>query len=252
MIPRLIDTHAHVHFTSFQSDTDAVVRRALDAGIGMIAVGTQRDTSAGAVATAERYDGVWAAVGLHPLHTWRSYHDPQELGSPHAGNGNGFYSREETVDLEYYRNLARNPKVVAIGEFGLDYYRLPGSLTDRAIEQQEQVKKSEHDAAATEDGHREAVIQGQKAAARAQLELSMEIGKPVLLHCRNAHADLQKLVDEAGFDNARSPKGIIHSFTGTVTEAEEWLRRDFLIAFNGIVTFAPELEPVVRSVPLER
>lgn len=224
---RLIDTHAHVHFHAFADDSDEVVRRALESGVGMITVGTQKDTSLGAVETARRHpEGVWAAIGLHPVHTRRSFHDAQELGS--AARDEGFYSREEVFDEEYYRNLASDPKVVGIGEFGLDYYRIGG------------------------DEERDAVIKKQKEVARAQLKLAADIQKPIIFHCRDAHQDLQAIVDEMQFDNGRSPKGIVHSFTGTVEEVREWLERDFMIAFNGIITFARELEPVVRTVPLER
>lgn len=231
MLPHLIDTHAHINFNAFRDDGDEVMDRALQAGIGMILIGSQRDTSERAVRYAERYtnEPIWAAIGLHPTHLVAHTVDVQETGAvPQGAPWTTFDSREEVFDPDYYRSLAESPKVVAIGEFGLDYYRLPRNYPEEEIKTR------------------------QKEAARTQIEFAMALGKPILFHCRNAHADLQALVDDVGFNIGRSLKGVVHSFTGTVEEARAWLERDFLIAFNGIITFAPELEEVVRFVPLEK
>src|SRR3989344_1845983 len=155
MTPRLIDAHTHTQFAAFEKDGDAVIRRALGAGIWMINVGTQRDTSANSLELAHKYDGVWATVGLHPIHTEKSFHDEQELGG--AGN---FTSRGEEFDYDYYKKLAQDTKVVAIGECGLDYYRL---IEDTKKKQAEVFIK--------------------------QIELAREIKKPLMIHCRDAFHD---------------------------------------------------------------
>src|SRR3989338_4740726 len=128
MTPRLFDVHTHIQFAAYKDDADAVIQRALDAGVWMINVGTQRDTSRVAVEMAEKYpEGVYATVGLHPVHTDKSYHDPKELGvsdMEQATSDMGFTSRGEEFDYEYYKKLAEHPKVVGIGESGLDYYRI--------------------------------------------------------------------------------------------------------------------------------
>src|SRR6185437_2602633 len=111
------DAHTHVQFSGFDADRDEVMQRAHAAGIRMINVGTQKDTSAAAVALAEKYDGAYAAIGLHPVHTSRSFHDAQELGGGDAATT--FTSRGEAFDLDYYRTLAQHPKTVAIEECGL-------------------------------------------------------------------------------------------------------------------------------------
>ncbi len=115
----LFDVHTHVNFAAFRGDYRDVIQRALDAGVWMVNVGTQRDTSARAVEIAREFpEGVYAAVGLHPIHTEKSRHDEEELGGDTA-----FTSRGEEFDYEYYKKLAQDEKVVAIGECGLDYYR---------------------------------------------------------------------------------------------------------------------------------
>jgi len=122
--PRFFDAHTHVQFPGFDADRDAVIRRAREADVWMVNVGTQKDTSRAAVALAERYsDGMYAAVGLHPIHTSRSFHDAQELGGSDAGSAVGApAARGEVFDAGYYRALALHPKTVAIGECGLDYF----------------------------------------------------------------------------------------------------------------------------------
>lgn len=103
----LIDTHAHLNFNAYQNDLDEVIRRSLDNDVWMLNVGSQYETSKKAVEIAENYqEGVWAAVGLHPIHV----------------NEEGFY-------YEKYKDLAKSKKMVAIGETGLDYYYRPKSKT---------------------------------------------------------------------------------------------------------------------------
>src|SRR3989344_6158057 len=107
MMPKLIDAHAHVNFAAFDVDREEVIRRSLDAGTWMINVGTQADTSQSALALAEKYDeGVYSIVGLHPVHTAKSYHDEEELGA----GGKAFTSRGEIFDAALYEELARQPK----------------------------------------------------------------------------------------------------------------------------------------------
>ncbi|MBI4193386.1 MAG: TatD family hydrolase, partial [Candidatus Colwellbacteria bacterium] len=115
----MFDSHTHVHFAAYRDDWREVIGRALAAGISMVNVGTQRDTSRRAVEIAHLYDrGVYASVGLHPIHTTASYHDAQELGGGEAAHA--FTSRGEVFDGAFYLQLARDEKVVAIGECGLD------------------------------------------------------------------------------------------------------------------------------------
>jgi len=210
----LIDTHCHVHFNAFKDDMDDVVRSALEQDVAMITVGTQKDTSANGVKLAERYDKVWASVGLHPSHLMPGYVDEQEVQ---------FRSRNEKFDEEYYRELLRHPKVVAVGEMGLDYYH---ENKDISIEE---MKK----------------LQSKAFEAGARLAISEKL--PIIVHCRDAHDDQTELLTKiyGPFVDGDSPRGVIHCFTGTVQDAERYMHLGFFISFTGIITFPPrKAEPV--------
>ncbi len=117
---KYFDAHTHIQFAAYDADRDEVLARSKEAGVGMNLVGTQLDTSRAAVELAEKHEEVYASVALHPVHTSKSYHDTQELG----GEGKAFTSRGEKFDFAAYEQLALSKKVIAIGECGLDYYRL--------------------------------------------------------------------------------------------------------------------------------
>lgn len=214
---RFFDAHAHAQFPAYAGEHDDVVRRAQDAGVDLILVGTEKGTSADAIALAERFDGVWAAVGLHPTHVSpRDFVDPQEIAD--AGDGHD----AESFDYDAYRAMAEHPKVVAIGECGLDYFRLdPGTA------------------------------RVQQEALVAQLQLAADVRKPVTIHCRDAFADLIALFR----DNRRllgDEPGTIHFFTGTEADARDLMDLGFSLQFGGVITFAKEYEDLVRFVPLDR
>lgn len=117
-MPAFFDAHTHAQFAVYDQDRDQVIGRAVKAGVGMVNVGTKADTSAAAIVLANKYDNLWATVGLHPTHAAGSeFHDVQESHSKPAVNG-------EEFDYNLYKKTALNPKVVAIGECGLDYFRL--------------------------------------------------------------------------------------------------------------------------------
>jgi TatD DNase family protein len=208
----MIDTHCHVHFRAYQDDMDEVIRRNLARGIRIITVGTQTTTSRDGVAVAERYDGVWATVGLHPNHTCeQEFVDEQELASQQK-----IKTRCETFDKDAYRQLAKHPKVVAIGECGLDFFRIPTHL-DRGK-----------------------VIETQKREFRSQLQLADELNLPVVIHCRDAHKETQSILKEFISQKKLTRRGVVHCFTGTVEEATAYHHLQFLTSFTGIITFPPK------------
>ncbi len=221
MEPQLIDAHAHVNFSAFDADREETVKRALDAGIWLINVGTQQDTSKSAVELAEKYDeGVYAIVGLHPVHTDKSYHDQAELGE----GSQSFTSRGEIFDATYYEKLANHPKVVGIGECGLDYFRL---------EEGSEAK--------------------QRESFSAQIALANSVGKPLMLHIRSSEGKTSAYTDVLAMLRSEDKvKGNVHFFAGTVDEAKAFLDLGFFISFTGVITFAKEYEELVRFVPLDR
>ena len=214
---KLFDVHTHVQFAAFKDDWHEVIKRALDDKVWLINVGTQKNTSAEAIEISKHYsEGIYATVGLHPIHTEKSYHDKQELG----GTG-GFESRREDFDYEYYKKLAQHPNVVAVGECGLDYYRFG-----------EETKKK------------------QRGAFEKQIQLAEEIGKPLMIHCRNAFDDLVSIL-ESKILNLESP-GVVHFFSGTKEDAKKLMDLGFSFSFGGGFTFTHDYEEGGRYTALDR
>jgi len=222
MTPKYIDIHSHVNFKAFDEDRDLVIRRALDGGTWVINVGTQIDTSRIAVEIANQYQsGVYAIIGLHPIHTGASYHDEKELGA----GGIEFTSRGEVFDKEKYLELLCDPKVVAIGECGLDYFRCD-----------------------------EESIEKQKKAFISQIEIANEVGKPLMLHIRNQpeNKELNAYTDALELLKKYSKvKGDVHFFAGSWQDAEGYLDFGFTLSFTGVITFARSYDEVIRNTPLD-
>jgi len=185
----------------------------------MVNVGNQKGTSQKAVELANKYpSGVYAAVGLHPIHTSNAYIDPEEIEGE-----NGFNSRSEYFDYEFYKKLASDEKVVAIGECGLDYYRING---------EEEKEK-------------------QKAVFLEQLKLAREIKKPIMIHCRKAFDDLIFILN-SNPQLLNSSPGIIHFFTGTIDDAKKLLEMGFYFTFGGLITYNRQFDDIIKFIPLEK
>ncbi len=186
----LIDTHAHLDFPDFADDLDAVIARAREAGVTrIITIGTGLETSARAVALTERFPGVvYAAVGIHPNH-----------------------AHEERTDfIAPLRELAGHPNVVAIGEIGIDHYRLP-----------------------EDEAARPAIMARQMEVYRAQLELAVELGLNVVIHQRDSwEATLEGMHPFHG-----KLRGVWHCFGGTPGQMNRVIGHGHLVSFTGIVTF---------------
>lgn len=224
---RFFDAHSHPNFAAFEGDREEVVKRALEAGVFMNVVGTQKDTSRDAVELAEKYEGVFATVGLHPIHTGKSFHDKKEIGE----GGQEFTSRGEEFDYDYYKKFAMHPKVVAIGECGLDYYRIEYGVL--GIEEK------------------------QKSAFQKQIELAIEVKKPLMLHLRNgfgrsAYKDAFKILTTYNLQLTTRRPGNLHFFAGTREEAKPFLDAGFTFSFTGVITFARNYDEIIRYLPLDR
>lgn len=228
---KYFDAHTHVQFVAYDADRAEVMERAQEAEVGMNLVGTQIDTSSAAVELAEKYDEAWASVALHPVHTAKSFHDEKELGPSFAkaseGKGEGFTSRGEKFDFDAYEKLAQSQKVIAIGECGLDYYRLEAD---------------------TKKVQREVFVQ--------HIELANKLNKPLMLHIRDgAHqsgsdADAYKDALEL-LKRYSKVKGDVHFFAGNWDIAKQFLDLGFTLSFTGVVTFTHDYDEVVRNTPAD-
>jgi len=223
--PLLIDTHAHINFNVFKKDGDKVIKRALDENIWVINVGAQYSTSKRAVEYAGKYkEGVYAMVGLHPSHVYKKTKKEDEW---EKGEEREF----EEFDVDKYIKLLENPKSIAVGEIGLDYY--------------DNISEEEKDK--------------QKQIFIEQIELAQQMNKPISLHCRKAYDDLIELLTMFNSGCAYCPhscspelRGIVHCFMGRWSQAEKLMEMGFYISFNGLITYARDYNKVIEKMPLDK
>jgi len=200
---KFFDTHTHANFNAFKNDSQEVIERALKNGVWLVNVGSQASTSKRAVEMAQNYqEGVYAAVGLHPSHL-----------------------EDESFDEKFYLDLAKNEKTVAIGECGLDYFRMKN--------EELRIKNL------------------QKEVFIKHIELAKKVNKPLIIHCRDSHEDLIKILNSK-FSILNSPAGVMHFFTGNYEQAKQYIDLGFYISFSGVITFASEYEELVRKLPLDK
>ncbi|MBB6451515.1 TatD DNase family protein [Geomicrobium halophilum] len=197
---KLFDTHVHLNVEQFEEDKEAVIERAKEAGVTLMnVVGFDHDTIKGAIDLAETYDFIYATVGWHPV-------DAVDM---------------KMEDLDWIESLADHPKVVAIGESGLDYHW----------------DKSPADV--------------QKDVFTKQIELAKKVNLPIVIHGREAQEDIAEIMEKEGLGAAG---GIMHCYSGDVETAKRCLDLGFHISFGGPVTFKNAQMPkdVAKIVPLDR
>lgn len=196
----LVDTHIHLHFPEFQADFEQVIKRAKGAGVQFfIDVGTDLDSSKQAIAIAERYDFVYATVGIHP-------HDAKDAAPE---------------DMRQLGELAKHPKVIAIGEVGLDFFR---NLSPEPVQ-------------------RELLIQF--------FDMAKQTNLPLVLHIREAYEATIELLKA----NFKSPiRAVSHCFSGTVEIMEALIQLGLFISFAGPVTYKKNdgLREAVKACPVDR
>ena len=194
----LIDSHAHIQLDKFDADRGTVLERAQEAGVhAIMVIGFDLETSRGAIALAEKYDQIYATVGMHP-------HDAKDL-------------HDETMHI--FRDLTAHPKVLALGEMGLDYYR---NLSPRPI---------------------------QKAAFERQLDLAEELDLPIVIHNREAYHDILPILQV----RRGRVRGVMHCFSGDVGIMRQSLALGFHIGIGGPVTYrkSDALREVAQKVPAD-
>jgi len=224
----LIETHAHLDYPEFAADLDDVLRRATEAGVTrIITIGTSIESSRRAVGLAEKYPNIFAVVGVHPTNAEQAGEDV----------------------ITPLRELAKSPRVVAIGETGLDYHHLPS--VEAAKQKNVQVFSAlqsgteEQVEASIEDG---AYKSKQADLFEEQLDLAVELGLNVVIHQRDAWDDTLEIMRPY----AGKVRGVFHCFGGTLEQANEVLDLDHLVSFTGVVTFknGANVRDVASKVPL--
>jgi TatD DNase family protein len=203
---RLIDTHCHLEMEEFYGDLGAVIERADKNGVEkIITVGCSVEESHKSLALAQKHESVYAAIGLHP---------------------GGLTKKIENIldDLEKIEELAKEEKVVAIGEIGLEY---------RGLESDDDSK------------------QKQKEIFLRQLSMAERLKKPVMIHCRGAYEDLIKIL--AGYKNEGGIiSGVVHCFSGRLSQAKKLLELGLHLSFTGIITYARDYDTVIKETLLEK
>lgn len=219
----LIDTHCHLNFKAFKDDAEKIIEKTLKHNIWMISVGSMYLTSLRAIKLAQNYkEGVYAAVALHPIHLKaRNIKDELDLNEIEK------FEFEE-FDYQKYLEMAKNGKVVAIGETGLDYYRIKENINE------------------TKNLQKEVFIK--------HIKLAKELKKPLIIHCREAHNDLYQILELEfkDFQIKEKGNGVIHCFSGNYEQAMKYLDLGFLISFTGIITFSNDYDEIIKKLPLDK
>lgn len=222
----VFDAHSHIQYPVYDADRDAVIGRARVLGVKMIVSGTQPTSSAAAIRLAEQYpEDVWATVGFHPNHA---------ILEDHPGGAAWYHDKNEqheavpeVFDIKEYRKLGRSEKVVAIGECGLDYFRLGASM--------------------------EASKAKQKKIFIAQIELAKELKKPLVIHARpsngtdDAYEDVLRILQTTNY----SLPTIFHFYAGSLAMTKKLVDAGSYFTFGGVTTFSGDYNESIRAIPLE-
>lgn len=209
---KYFDIHSHINLKPLLDDQEGVIGRMNEAGVGTITVGVDYETSKMAIELAEKYENLYACVGLHP-----------------ADNAT------EVFDYNKYLELAKHERVVAIGETGLDYFRLQVSADSFQLEKQKQ-----------------------KEIFKKHIELALEVGKPLMIHARpakdsmNAYEDVLDILESYKLKpESCNLTANFHFFVGDIAIAERIVKNNWTMSFDGPITFVNEYDEVIKSIPIE-
>lgn len=224
-MPKLIDTHCHLHFPAYDADREAVLARMREREVWGITIGTAMENSREGIRFAERHKDVWATVGLHPSH----------CTSHHLDENEGRVD-ESHIDPEVLKALAiSSKKVVAIGESGLDFYRFDDIDDVPAAQEKQEVSFRHH------------------------IDVALDLDLPLVIHCREALGRLAEIIQDY-HSAGKKPRGVVHSFTGTWDEAKPLIDLGLHIAVNGIATFplkktqnpSEAIDRTIERIPLNQ
>ncbi len=227
------DSHAHVNFSAFREDGEEVLKKCLAEGVCVVNVGSQYSTSQRAVEYACKFEtGIFAAIGIHPVHLKAGafkYNDPDEIEEVEIK------TKGEEFEYKKYLELARDEKVVAIGEVGLDYHHFDEG------DNIEELKKQ------------------QKEVLIKFIKMANEVNKPVILHCWGvkSHKELDHARTDAYDDLLEilqkypvAKKGIVHSFVGGYKTANKFIEMGYKIGLNGIITYGESYDRLIKEIDL--
>lgn len=193
-MPKFFDIHSHLNFEGYKPDFDAVIERLRETETHTVVVGTSYEDSKLAVDLAEKYPEIYATIGVHPV---------DDVAA--------------TFEKDKFAELVRHPKVVAIGECGMDFYH----------------QDKEQD------------FERQKKLFIEQIEFALEHKKPVMIHARDSYPEILQVLE-----NYPGLRGNIHFFAGTLEEANRFIEKGFTLSFTGVITFANSYDNVIKSIPL--
>lgn len=225
---KYIDIHCHLDFPDYKEDFEGVLGRMKKNGVGAITIGTDLESSRRAVEIAEKYENtrlplsedsvnsgqVWACIGVHPdeASVTDTSFNIREIETN---------SLSELFDTENFSKLVSHPKVVAIGECGLDFFRT-----------KEESKK-----------------EIQKKLFVEQIEFATKYNKPLMLHCRNAYDEVIDILQSYKKEFGEKLRGNCHFFAGNIEQATKFLDLGFSMSFTGVITFATDYDEVVKFLP---
>jgi TatD DNase family protein len=215
----LFDAHAHLHDKKYDNDREELIASMKSYGAGAITVGTDKEESRRAVELAEKHEHIFASVGLHP-----------------ADNV------IEEFDVDYFRDLAKSEKVVAIGECGLDYYYI-----ETFFERDQEEKGL--------SWNKDAESDRQQRIFEEQIELAVELKLPLMLHGRprkgsmDAYEDMLHILESAKKKHGSNLRGNAHFFVGSIDIAQRFIDIGFTMSFSGVITFTKDYDDVVQFIP---
>ncbi len=211
---KYIDIHGHVNFPDFDADREAIIERAQKAGVAMITVGTDIEMSASAVRLATAHENMWAVIGIHPT-------EPKHASRDTA---------KEDADFEELERLAKNPKVVALGECGLDYFH----------------SKAED-------------ISVQREIFERHIQLAQKVKKPLMLHIRNGKSagsisSIGNAYQDALLMLKKYPdvRADFHFFAGSPWDLKDIIDRGYSVSFTGVISFTKDYDELIKAAPLSR
>jgi TatD DNase family protein len=205
-MPKYFDIHSHLNFPDYDSDREAVIGRLKETGTHTITVGTDLESSKSAVELAEKYEEIYACIGVHPV------------------------DKLESFEVRKFESLIQNPKVVAVGECGLDFYHVD-KVTD---------------------------YERQKKLFISQIEFALEYDKPLMIHARDAYEEILEILEplkEAELPSGSSAsklRGNVHFFAGNIDIAKRFFDISFTISFTGVITFTHDYDEVIKFAPLDK